>query len=330
MRLSLYLFYSLTNDIENQQKGLIKLVWIQSESAVGAPSFADVRVFQRLYDSSPIRDTSNHFCLPDKPAFHLFRAMVGMSHAGNFFRLKFHIGKAPFRYRLFLLDCSERMMNTTNLFFVCTFGSQKLRLVLGEETELRYKLKNYGLPIELLPLTGTGNIKTNYHKQWVRLRKTLDEKSAKGEDDDSIIEWPRSTDVVFRTGMSLAYHPGNTMFQSIVLSKTKEHAVASQTRKREITKDIINKVRQNKGRFVQWDTRGWWTELHDASKIHAKVAIAVRDSRKKIAAKYNRQSCHASTSLFQHQDGKRRKIAHDDGFSSDSSSSKDNKCLILK
>uniref|UniRef100_A0A7S0UI21 DUF6824 domain-containing protein n=1 Tax=Pseudo-nitzschia delicatissima TaxID=44447 RepID=A0A7S0UI21_9STRA len=291
VRLMLYLFYSLTNDIENQQKGLIKLVWIQSESAVGAPSFADVRGFQRLYDSSPIRDTSNHFCLPDKPAFHLFRAMVGMSHAGNFFRLKFHI---------------------------------------GEETELRYKLKNYGLPIQLLPLTGTGNIKTNYHKQWVRLRKTLDEKSAKGEDDDSIIEWPRSTDVVFRTGMSLAYHPGNTMFQSIVLSKTKEHAVASQTRKREITKDIINKVRQNKGRFVQWDTRGWWTELDDASKIHAKVAIAVRDSRKKIAAKYNRQSCHASTSLFQHQDGKRRKIAHDDGFSSDSSSSKDNKCLILK
>ncbi len=201
--------------------------------------------------------------------------------------------------------------------------------LIGEDTELQYKIRGYGIPVELLPLTGTGNIKKNYHKQWVTLRKTLDEMKAKGEDDVSIVEWPRSTDVVFRTGMSLTYHPGNTNFQSIVLSKIKEHSAASQTRKSEIIKAIINTVRENGGRFVQWDTRGWWTELENDSKIHAKVAIAMRDSKKRMSARYNHQLSHSSTSIFKHQDGKRRKISHEDGFTSDASSgSKENPCWV--
>ena len=103
-------------------------------------------------------------------------------------------------------------------------------------------MRSFGIPVELVPLTETGNIKLNHHKQWIQLRKYLDEEMAKGVDKSSIIELPGSTDVLFRTGMSLTCHPGNSMFQNIIMSQTEEHSAATQSRKIEITKDIINEA----------------------------------------------------------------------------------------
>ena len=190
-----------------------------------------------------------------------------------------------------------------------------------------YKLKSYGIPVELIPVTGTGNIKTVYWKQWMRFRKNLEDMRAKGINDTSV-DCPGSTDVLFRTGTSLTCHPGNSMFQSIIESKMQEHSVASQVGKMAITKEIIDTVKQRGGRFLQWNTHDWWTELKGASQIHTKVAVSVRDFKSKLVAKQNRQTNQCSTSLFQNQNGKRRKISRDDGFNSDSSGNQESCCLV--
>jgi hypothetical protein len=104
------------------------------------------------------------------------------------------------------------------------------------------------------------------------------------------------------------------MFQSIIESKMKEHSEASQAGKMIITREIIDTVRQNEGRFLQWDTRGWWTELTGASQVHTKVAVSVRDFKSKSVAQQNRQDCQSSTSVFENQDGKRRKCTRDNGW----------------
>jgi hypothetical protein len=184
-------------------------------------------------------------------------------------------------------------------------------IVAGEEIELRYKIKSYGIPVEIIPLTGTGNIKVVYHKQWIRLRKHLEDVRARGLDDSSIIVCPGSTDVIFRTGTSLTYHPGNSMFQSIIESKMFEHSAASQAGKAAITKKIIDTMRRSGGRFLQSDNRGWWTELTGESQIHTKVAVSVRDFKSKSIAQQNLQTSRSSTTIFQNQDGKRRKLSHE-------------------
>jgi hypothetical protein len=187
----------------------------------------------------------------------------------------------------------------------------------GEEIEQRYKLKSYGIPVELIPVTGTGNIKKTYLKQWIRLRKTVEDIRAKELDDSVLHQLPRSTDVIFRTGTSLTCHPGNSMFQSIIESKIKEHSEASQAGKMAITRDIIDTVTQKKGRFLQWDTRGWWTELTGTSQVHTKVAVSVRDFKSKSVAQQIRQNSQSSTSVFENQDGKRRKRGRDEGWVED-------------
>ena len=127
----------------------------------------------------------------------------------------------------------------------------------------------------------------------------------------SIIEYPGSRDVIFRTGTALICHPGNVMFQSVIESKMKEHSAASQGEKIAITRDIIEILRQRKGRFLQWDSAGYWTELKQPSLIYGKVANSVRDFKRKSVAIQNQQNAESSTSIFQNQDGKRRKLPQD-------------------
>lgn len=135
--------------------------------------------------------------------------------------------------------------------------------ITGEEIELRYTVKSYGIPIELVPVTNTGTIKTTYWKQWIRLRNTLDDIKSKqqiingvdGENNGGannnfpiIIECPGSTDVIFRTGTTLICHPGNAMFQNLMESKQYEHSIASQAGKMAVIRSIIDEVKNRGGR----------------------------------------------------------------------------------
>jgi hypothetical protein len=164
-------------------------------------------------------------------------------------------------------------------------------LHLGQPIEIRYELKSYGIPVELIPATDTGNVKHVNLKHWIKVRKVLEKfpvstrrgsVSSNSSDDTEldyeypsnipqhsylsqqqqwaqqyqqmpyqqfqaqqqqiqqqyrqsiIVECPGSTDVVFRRGKSMLYHPGNNMFQSLIESKLQEHTDANQAGKMSI------------------------------------------------------------------------------------------------
>jgi len=107
----------------------------------------------------------------------------------------------------------------------------RLKLVfhLGESMEIHYNLQGYGIPFEHVPISWTGKVKTQYLKQWMRIRQAIEENDTSGfvggsSDEDSvlsssnIIECPQLQDVVFRQGTSGTSHPGNVSFRSLIES----------------------------------------------------------------------------------------------------------------
>eukprot|EP00533_Pseudo-nitzschia_delicatissima_P015905 CAMPEP_0197267830 /NCGR_PEP_ID=MMETSP1432-20130617/3815_1 /TAXON_ID=44447 /ORGANISM="Pseudo-nitzschia delicatissima, Strain UNC1205" /LENGTH=317 /DNA_ID=CAMNT_0042732815 /DNA_START=84 /DNA_END=1037 /DNA_ORIENTATION=- len=54
----------------------------------------------------------------------------------------------------------------------------KLIFHLGESMEINYKLQGYGIPFEHVPISWTGKVKVQYLKQWMRLRKAIEQKCA--------------------------------------------------------------------------------------------------------------------------------------------------------
>lgn len=190
---------------------------------------------------------------------------------------------------------------------ICTY--------LGESIERQYSIKSFGVPVELIPLTDTGNIKTTYLKQWMKLRRIIEVmKMTEGANNNSasIIECPGSNDVVFRSGTSMSCHPGNVRFRCMVESKHEVPAIVSQTTQAELAEQLIEEIESRGGRFLKWDNRGYWSELKDRLQVHTKVALSIRDFKYKTKAQKNRQTSHSYTYLFQNQDGNKRRKTDDD------------------
>ena len=148
-----------SNDVESQRKGVVIVIDVACSKGIDEYSMripkADKKIIlTKMFAAIPTRIAAIHMCLPDRPFFRAFKSILGL----NMFpsntqrlRLKFHLVSSDNR---------------------------------GHQSELytRYQLKGYGLPIELLPLTETGNIKTVQFFQWIKTRKYIEEQEKKDPD----------------------------------------------------------------------------------------------------------------------------------------------------
>lgn len=280
IRLKAYFYFwmSAAEDVESQQKGVVFLVWPGNNSHVkNIPSQKDRALHMKCNAAAPIRITAVHFCFPNEPFFHLLRSIMAMTLGLTYrLRLKFHVGKS---------------------------------------VELQYLLKSYGIPVDLTPITDSGNIKLTHLKQWLRLRKIVEvglTPSGIKTNSLSIIECPKSNDVIFRPGTSMLCHPGNVVFRGLIEAK-QNRTTAKRAEKEEVALEIIREVQEIGGRFLMWDNGGWWSELHDVTLISAKIAICYRDFKMKVQSlvqqhqQHKQQKVDCSTFDFVNQDGKKRR-----------------------
>lgn len=258
-----YLMWVAGQDVETQSKGIVVIIWPVPEIALRHFK-NDLRNKERtiedqtmLYEGASIRVVVYHFCVPD-----------------NF------------------------LMNVFRKIFAITVGKDqrsRIKFHSGHDTQLKYLLKGYGIPIDLIPLTATGNVKTQNLRTWLKLRNTIEK-----AEDDSIIECPGSNDVLFRPSKLIKGHPGNVKFHNLIESYH-EKGVRTTAASKQITDDIL----KDNGFILVWDKRGWWTKETDDSQMRFKVSVSYRDFKKKNRAQT--QVSNSSTFVFQAQDGNKRR-----------------------
>lgn len=189
--------------------------------------------------------------------------------------------------------------------------------------ERQYILKGYGIPTELIPMTDTGNVKTGFLKQWIKLRifleggyspEVIDAEGAGNFPSKNfissppIVEFPGSCDVLYRTGTTTSCHPGNAAFRNLIESKLEESQTGSEVSVSMLADELINEILQiQSGRFLKWDNRGYWTAMIDRAQTNAKVTASIRDFKRLKNAKMSLQPIDSSTHILEGQDLKRRK-----------------------
>ena len=276
MKAIYYLDWVLTDDVETQRKGVVGVLWcpshiISSSLTQFRPGPKDHIKGPKYYKGVPARTVAIHVCLPNQPIFHLIWAVMA----------------------------------------VCV-GQERKRFIRhsGEGIEVQYRLHGYGIPVDLLPITETGNIKTKNHQQWLKVRRMIEREGKSTDDDesnDNIVECPRLNDVIFRVGDSYMHHPGNVMFRGLIESKYEEYNTAGRNEKATIILSLVDAVLNRNGRFLVWDAQ-WWTVLHDREKMRNKVAGAFKDQRRRLKASSNYQVNESSTYKFESQDGHRKRM----------------------
>jgi hypothetical protein len=130
------------NDEETQQRGIVVVIWPVSDAAMNQLKNKEqfIEKQKNYFKGSPVRVVSFHFCAPDRPFFHFLKMVFAFSlEMTAVSRLKYHVGQV---------------------------------------TELQYLIKGYGLPVDHIPLTETGNVKTQNLKVWLKLRNKLEKGSA--------------------------------------------------------------------------------------------------------------------------------------------------------
>jgi hypothetical protein len=184
--------------------------------------------------------------------------------------------------------------------------------------ETQYALMSFGIPVEQLPVTSTGNIKVKNHLQWIKTRRAIDnyrEGLPVGNDttDCPIIAHPKKHDVLFSRGGNTG-HPGNVEYRQDIIPKLEEFKRNSDRVARQRLRDeIYASVKTRGGRFLSLHNGGWWVEL-PLDEAHEKITTSFYDfNRKKGFTVRENQECWSETSLFL-SSNKRQKMVHRDAY----------------
>ena len=207
--------------------------------------FADLGI---AYANLPFRMAANHQCMPNGPAFQFSKAfwIIVLASRDQRIRTKFH----------------------------------------GElhKLETQYQLMSYGIPVNQLPLTNTGNIKTKHLFQWIKARRAIDKARQNVSDagdlcnNMNIISHPGRSDVLFSRGGN-ARHYGNVMMVEDIASRLEEFKLNTKNRD-VLRKEIMAAVSQRGGKFLTLNKGGWWEELR-AKEVHEKITTAFYDHKQK-------------------------------------------------
>lgn len=225
-KIMFYVNDAATRDcVESQRMGVVSCLETHAWE-MKLVSLDILKLTERVMASIPVRYVALHFCVPEHPFSRYFRSNVLRWLGG--------------------LSTQLRMITTQ-----------------GTEIECRYKLKSYGIPTELYPLTLTGNFKLNSHQIWMKTRLLLEEKDEKNrknkrhdsnEEDfekEDIVECPCKNDVTFRRGTSSLINPGNVSFRALMLTYFQEKKRREEEESAEISKVDRSTSPQSEGtRFM--------------------------------------------------------------------------------
>ena len=164
--------------------------------------------------------------------------------------------------------------------------------------------------------------------QWFKTRQFLEKQAGSNPTTTpgelyGAIECPTLYDVLYERKKPCIFHPGNCRFKGLIEAKKEEHALLTQTGKRDFSWSIVREVEKLNGRFLAWDPLGFWTPLQDRSEIRLKVATSLRDFNKHTRAMTKCQTIQ-SVCKVSFDDGpelKKRRIVVTDDESSHASNS---------
>eukprot|EP00534_Pseudo-nitzschia_fraudulenta_P004390 CAMPEP_0201126250 /NCGR_PEP_ID=MMETSP0850-20130426/25300_1 /ASSEMBLY_ACC=CAM_ASM_000622 /TAXON_ID=183588 /ORGANISM="Pseudo-nitzschia fraudulenta, Strain WWA7" /LENGTH=538 /DNA_ID=CAMNT_0047394611 /DNA_START=30 /DNA_END=1646 /DNA_ORIENTATION=+ len=242
-KILMFLHWSVSEDVETQQKGVVMLCWAFDEAndSTWEKEFRPImpkklHEFHRKQNRAlPVRIASNQQYYRDTAFFRTLSALY-----------------------VFGLNSYHRSIYKVNF---------------GEQTELLYRAASYGIPVDLMPISCTGTLKFANHIAFINVLKfKLDPKNG-----EEIVECPRAYDVVFRKGVTSRHNPGNLHYRELIESFSVEHFKGNKNEKFEITMRIINKVEERNGRFLEWlNKRQMWFVSTDRDKVRKKIAAAFK------------------------------------------------------
>jgi hypothetical protein len=146
-----------------------------------------------------------------------------------------------------------------------------------------YKLMTFGIPSDALPISPSGELKLQRQLDWLNVRRKQEEVA--GKDTCNRIVVPGPCDILLGRGKPLQKHPGNLRYHRIIESFEDRYEAAMKMEKTTIAAEIVQQIKDARGRFLKQDSTGW-VEIDDPAARY-KVSHTFRNHR--ISMKSNQK-----------------------------------------
>lgn len=141
----------------------------------------------------------------------------------------------------------------------------KFRFHVGSLQEAHYSLMSYGTPVNTLPVSYTGDLKTGNHHKWLGRRSAKEaEIKALGEGSFTGVDLPGTRDILLGSGKTVQDHVGNLFLRTHVLERLDEYQRTAKLEKNNVAMEIVVQIKRAGGRFLKrTNEKGWWMEVNN-------------------------------------------------------------------
>jgi hypothetical protein len=201
----------------------------------------------------------------------------------------------------------------------------------GASMECSYSLMGFGIPPACLPISMHGDVKTKQHIEFIKMRKKQEEMTVQGKliplskgkdagqdtltDPKTVIVIPALSDILLGRGKPIHSHPGNIWLHQLVDEAIPRYEKCRKLEKTGLTIELVNKVKENNGRFLKQEPSGVWLVTDDEASRN-KVSHLFRARRGPVlevmARQREQQQAHQRTAQISDAPpaGKRSKFDH--------------------
>ena len=208
----------IEDDEENQKRGFVAVLFHHAKDGHPKVDFKTMKECGEALNYLPIRFSCIHVCV-DNPVMSVFTRML-------------------------LVAAGPRLR-------------KRFRIHTGSHIECKYKLMTFGIPVHLLPLKHTLEIKNAHQKQWLAKAKV------KEEGGRQRIDLPTHADVLLGKGQPIQKHTGNERLRHLVQENLDTYMRKPKREKTVMTLQVMEAVKSSNGRFLEKDRAGWWIEVDD-------------------------------------------------------------------
>jgi hypothetical protein len=263
----------LEDDEESQRRGLVVLAYHLYRRENIVPDFDPElqRKMTTLADWLPFRMAGMHLCM-DPQFLGFFKSLLVATMSRTLrIRLRFHAGTLKSQ-----TSCSEGESSTQISFSF-----------VGTHQECQYELMTFGVPVQVLPVTYDGELKTTNHLKWIARRKVKDTKMIDKTGVFDGVDLPGRYDVLLGRGRLFQDHPGSVNLRNIVSCLLEVYKLASKRDKKAIAWKVVEAIKGQGGRFLKRNTDDWSVEVSDESaqeKVSTSFRTSLMAARKQVKA----------------------------------------------
>jgi hypothetical protein len=140
----------------------------------------------------------------------------------------------------------------------------------------------FGVPVQSLPVTYEGELKTGSHLKWIS-RRLAKETQTQKTGRFSGIDLPGTKDVLLGRGKPVQDHPGNILLRTLVSTFMDQYKSALKLDKSLVALKVVVETKRCGGRFLKRSSDGWWYEVSDEA-AREKVSMTFRTTISSEAA----------------------------------------------